>query len=225
MTKALVLSSGGVDSTTCLSMAVKTHGAENVSTVSIFYGQKLKKEILCARKLAEFYKVGHYEFDLSDIYKSSNCSLLEHGQDVVHKDYASQIENGGVITSYVPFRNGMMLSVCAVLAQSLWPDEQCLIYLGNHASDYAYADCSEAFVEKMDAAISEGTYHKVRFISPLKSLTKAEVVAEGIKLGTPYELTWSCYEGGEKPCRTCGSCIDRIKAFEANGIADPTLKD
>ena len=221
--KAIVLSSGGVASTTCVSLAVKKHGKENVATVTVFYGQKLDKEIQCARNIARYFQLEHYEFDLQDIYTYSHCSLLKHGKAVNHSSYENQIKDGKVISSYVPFRNGLMLSVCAVLAQSLYPEEDCEIYLGNHASDFAYADCSEKFVEKMDAAIAEGTYKKVHFVSPLKALTKTQVVEVGIKLGTPYELTWSCYEGGEKPCRECASCIERELAFKNNGMIDPLL--
>ena len=220
--KAIVLSSGGVDSSTCVSMAIKEYGKENVITVTNYYGQTLKKEIESARKLAEFYGLGHYEFDLSKLFQFSNCTLLEHStQEIVEKSYEEQFSEDSVITSYVPFRNGLMLSVCAVLAQSLFPDEECVIYLGNHASDFAYADCSEVFTEKMGDAITEGTYGKVKFTSPLLHMTKTEVVKNGLELGTPYELTWSCYEGKEKACGKCGSCIDRRKAFENNDTMDP----
>lgn len=218
--KAIVLSSGGVDSTTCVSMAVEKHGAKNVATVTIYYGQKLDTEIACARKVAEYYGLEHYEFDVSEVFKYSQCSLLKTGQDVVLGSYDEQAD-GGIITSYVPFRNGLFLSVCAVLACSIYPDEECEIYLGNHASDYAYADCSVSFVDKMSAAIQEGTYGNVHFVAPLKDMTKAQVVATGAKLNTPYNLTWSCYKGGRAPCGACASCIERKRAFELNGLADP----
>ena len=86
--KALVLSSGGVDSTTCVSVAVEEFGKENVSTVSIFYGQKHRKELECARKVAEYYGLSHYELDLSKIFQYSNCSLLDHStEEIVHESY------------------------------------------------------------------------------------------------------------------------------------------
>ena len=92
MNKALVLSSGGVDSTTCVGLACEKFGRENVSTVSIFYGQKHNKELECARKIAEHYGLEHYELDLSQILKYSNCSLLSHSnKDIIHKSYASQL--------------------------------------------------------------------------------------------------------------------------------------
>lgn len=219
--KVIVLLSGGIDSTTCLAIAVKKYGKENVSAVTMYYGQKLEREIEGARKIAAEYGVRHFEFDLSSIFQYSDCSLISKERDVVHADYLSQINEGGIISSYVPFRNGLMLSVCATLAQSLYPGKQCVIYLGNHASDYAYADCSFSFVEKMGAAINEGTYGLVSFVSPLINMDKAEVVRTGLELGAPYKYTWSCYEGGARPCGKCGSCIDRRRAFLENGVEDP----
>lgn len=220
--KAIVLSSGGVDSTTCVSMAVEKYGKENVSTVSIFYGQTLKKELECAKKIAEYYGLRNYVFNLSEIFGYSNCSLLEHSTEKIKEEsYEDQFATGEKITSYVPFRNGLMLSVVAVLAQSIYPNEECEIVLGNHSSDFAYADCSPEFTEKMGAAVSEGTYGLVKFVSPLVHMTKTEVVKEGLRLGTPYELTWSCYEGHEKACGKCGSCISRLEAFRNNGATDP----
>lgn len=229
--KAIILSSGGVDSTTCVSMAVDKFGKENVSTVSIFYGQKHNKEIECARKVAAHYELKHYEFDLSPIMAYSNCSLLSNSTEKIeHKSYEEQIaENGeGKVSTYVPFRNGLMLSVCASLAQSIYPEDQVTIYLGAHADDAAgnaYADCSKEFVDTMSKGISIGTYGLVKVEAPFAEANKAQVVKTGIKYKAPYHLTWSCYEGGQKPCGTCATCLDRAKAFQANGIQDPAQQN
>ena len=134
--KALVLSSGGVDSTTCVSVAVEEFGKENVSTVSIFYGQKHRKELECARKVAEYYGLSHYELDLSKIFQYSNCSLLDHStEEIVHESYEQQIaENGeGKVSTYVPFRNGLMLSAVASLAMSIYEKDDVSIFIGAHA--------------------------------------------------------------------------------------------
>lgn len=230
MKKAIVLSSGGVDSTTCLSLAVDRLGAENVVTASIFYGQKHKKEIEAARKVADYYHVKHYEFDLSQIFQYSNCSLLENStEEIVHESYADQIKENGIgkVSTYVPFRNGLMLSTAASLAASLFEEDDVDIYIGAHADDAAgeaYADCSEPFLKSMNDAISIGTYGKVHLVFPFADKNKAGVVATGLALKTPYELTWSCYEGKDRPCGTCGTCIDRAAAFAANGVKDPALK-
>ena len=227
--KAIVLSSGGVDSTTCVSLAVKDLGKENVSTVSVFYGQKHNKEIECARKIADYYGLKHYEFDLSAIMQYSNCSLLNGSTEKIqHKSYAEQIAEQGKVNTYVPFRNGLFLSVVASLAMSIYPDEETLIVIGAHADDAAgnaYADCSEAFLWNMNRAINIGTYKNVKIIAPFASRNKSEVVKTGLNLQTPYYLTWSCYEGGKKPCGKCATCIDRAKAFEANGVKDPAIKE
>lgn len=231
MPKALVLSSGGVDSTTCLGLAVYEIGAANVASVSMFYGQKHKKELEAARKLAEYYNVKHYELDLSVVFAQSNCSLLSHStQEVPEGDYADQIDRSedGMVSTYVPFRNGMFLSAAASLASSLFPDEEVTIYIGAHADDAAgnaYADCSENFIDSMNDAIFLGTYEKVSIKAPFVNANKAEVVSKGLELKVPYQYTWSCYKGGDKPCGKCGTCIDRAKAFEANGVQDPALKE
>lgn len=230
MPKALVLSSGGVDSTTCLGLAVHELGAANVVSVSMFYGQKHKKELEAAQKLAEYYNVQHYELDLSVVFAQSNCSLLSHStQEVPEGDYADQIDRSenGMVSTYVPFRNGMFLSAAASLASSLFPGEEVTIYIGAHADDAAgnaYADCSENFIDSMNDAIFIGTYEKVSIKAPFVNSNKAEVVAKGLELKVPYQYTWSCYKGGDKPCGMCGTCIDRAKAFSANNVIDPLLE-
>lgn len=227
--KALVLSSGGVDSTTCIGIAVNEVGSENVSTVSVFYGQKHNKELDCAEKVANFYGLKHYVLDLSNVLQYSNCSLMKNStENIPLMSYADQMkENGeGKVSTYVPFRNGLMLSAVAALAQSIYPDDDVDIYLGAHADDAAgraYADCSEEFTSAMNTAIVIGTYGKVRVVAPLVNMNKAEVVKTGLTLNVPYKLTWSCYAGGDKPCGKCGTCIDRAAAFAANHVHDPAL--
>ena len=226
--KALVLSSGGVDSTTCVGIAVDKYGKENVITASLYYGQKHDKELECARKVAEYYGVKHIEEDISNVMKYAKdvCTLVKGGDEIEHKSYAEQIaENGeGRVATYVPFRNGLFLSIAAAYADSLFPGEEVEIFYGAHADDaagQAYADCSPEFADAMNKAINIGTYGKININRPLINMNKAEVVKTGLALKVPYELTWSCYEGHDKACGKCGTCIDRIKAFEANGLKDP----
>ncbi len=225
MLKALVLSSGGVDSTTCLALAVDKLGAENVSSVSIFYGQKHQKELQQAKKIADYYKVNHYELDLSAMFAQSNCALLKNStQEIEESTYKEQITAHGKVNTYVPFRNGLFLASVASLAGSIYPDDKVEIYLGAHADDAAmnaYADCSMEFIEAMNRAISIGTYSQENIVAPFAGKTKADVVACGLKLEVPYELTWSCYEGKEKACGKCATCLDRLKAFKSNGVKDP----
>lgn len=226
--KILVLSSGGVDSTTCLAMAVKEVGAENVLALSVYYGQKHDKEIQAAKKVAEYYGVRRMELDLSVIFAGSNCSLLKQStEDIPLESYAQQIEETHgekPVSTYVPFRNGLFLSSAASIALSHGCSK---IMYGAHADDAAgaaYPDCSVDFVNAMNQAIYLGSGNQLTIEAPFVSLTKADVVKKGLELGVPYELTWSCYEGGEKPCGKCGTCIDRQRAFEKNGTIDPLLK-
>lgn len=222
--KVLVLVSGGVDSTTCLAMMVDKYGKENVTALSMFYGQKHNKELECARKLAEYYDVEYMELDLSLIFQYSNCSLLSHStEEIPQESYAEQLKKteGSPVSTYVPFRNGLFLSCAASVALS----RDCsVIYYGAHSDDAAgnaYPDCSDAFNQAMNTAIYEGSGHQLEIRAPFVNMTKKDVVAEGLRLGVPYELTWSCYEGHEKACGICGTCIDRKKAFEENGAVDP----
>ena len=225
--KATVLLSGGVDSSTCLGIAVDRCGKENVSAVSVSYGQKHSRELMCAAKVAKYYDVSHYILDLSAIFKYSNCSLLEQSTESIPEgSYADQIGKSetGVVSTFVPFRNGVMLSAVVALALSIYPDDEVSIFIGAHADDAAgnaYPDCSAAFTDAMGAAIDEGSDHKVHLVAPLVEWNKAQVVKEGLRLGVPYELTTSCYNGRECACGRCGTCLDRILAFRANHAIDP----
>ena len=162
--------------------------------------------------------------------ENSNCSLLANStEEIIHESYAEQIEKDGegMVRTYVPFRNGLMLSSVAALAMATYPDDEVQIYLGAHADDaagQAYADCSMEFTDAMALAINIGTYGKVNIRVPLIAMNKTEVVKTGIRLCAPYHLTWSCYEGGDRPCGTCGTCIDRARAFKDNRIPDPALE-
>ena len=225
--KALVLSSGGVDSTTALGLAVKKYGRENVIALSVFYGQKHDKEIKASVAEADYYGVEHLFLDLSVIFKDSNCSLLRHStEEIPEESYADQIrktEGEKPVSTYVPFRNGLFLSSAASIALS----RDCsVIYYGAHADDSAgaaYPDCSPVFNNAMNEAIWEGSGHQLRIEAPFVNVSKADVVRMGLEIGVPYELTWSCYEGGEEPCGKCATCIDRAAAFAANHVEDPAL--
>ena len=225
---ALVLTSGGVDSTTALALAVEKYGREHVIALSVSYGQKHDKELRAAKAVADYYGVEQLFLDLGLIFQYSNCSLLKGSTEAIPEEsYASQIEKTGgekPVSTYVPFRNGLFLSAAASIALS----RECgVIYYGAHADDaagFAYPDCSAVFNQAMGQAIYEGSGHQLTIEAPFVGKTKKEIVAMGLALKVPYELTWSCYEGGEKPCGKCGTCIDRAAAFAANGVKDPALK-
>lgn len=224
--KALVLFSGGVDSTTALALAIEKYGNDNVIALSISYGQKHNKEIEAANKIATYYQVEHLYLDLAKIFQYSNCSLLEHSNDEIpHESYVEQLSktNGIPVSTYVPFRNGLFLSSAASIALS---KECTVIYYGAHSDDAAgnaYPDCSDVFNNAMNQAIYEGSGHQLKIHAPFVKMSKADIIKIGLALNVPYELTWSCYEGDNTPCKKCGTCIDRQNAFMKNGVKDPLL--
>lgn len=225
--RALVLCSGGLDSTTLLALAAEKFGNENVYALSISYGQRHEKELKAARDVARYYGVEQRFLDLSAIFSDSSCSLLAHSdQDIPKESYAEQLEQSStsLVSTYVPFRNGLFLSSAASMALSL---ECSVLYYGAHHDDWAgnaYPDCSLDFVNAMNEAIVLGTGGELHMEAPFVQWSKADIVKKGLELNVPYELTWSCYEGGDKPCGVCATCIDRARAFELNGIIDPLVR-
>lgn len=221
MAKALVLFSGGVDSTTCLALAIDKYGAENVTALSAYYGQKHSKELEAARKIKDYYNVELIDLDLSKMFEYSDCSLLSGSEEEIpHESYSEQIKktDGKPVSTYVPFRNGLFLASAASIALSLGCE---IIYYGAHSDDAAgsaYPDCSAEFNAAMNEAIYLGSGKQVRITAPFVNMSKAQVVKRGVELGVPYEMTWSCYEGGDKMCGVCGTCRDRKAAFLANGL-------
>ena len=233
MKKAYVLLSGGIDSSTALTRACEDVGQKNVECcISIDYGQRHSIEIEYAKKVASFYGRPHKVIPVSTIPKTL---LTDPTQEVPNLSY-QDIE--GVSPSYVPFRNGLMLStvasyVAGEISRETPEDDQDIklggeeayIYFGAHAEDaagWAYPDCTIEFVGSMANAIYVGTYHKVRLITPFIQSMKEEIIRYGYRMGTPYHLTWSCYVGGEKHCGVCPTCRARKEAFISARVVDPT---
>ena len=226
--KAMVLLSGGVDSATCLGIAVDKYGKDNVIALSISYGQKHDKEIKASQDVAKYYGVEHLYLDLAKIFQYSDCSLLSHSDKEIPKEaYSEQIKKteGTPVSTYVTFRNGLFLSSAASIALSKNCD---VIYYGAHSDDSAgsaYPDCSDEFNKAINEAIYLGSGKQLKVVAPFINKTKAGVVKMGLDLKVPYEYTWSCYEGGDTPCGKCGTCIDRAEAFRLNGVKDPAIKN
>lgn len=221
--KAFVLLSGGIDSTTCLHLAMRD--AKSVEAVSINYGQRHLKEVAHARRLCDSLGVGHHLLDLASIIPKTmlTCSSIE----VPNISY-SDIE--GVSPTYVPFRNGLMLSALTSYAAGRYDMEKAsgewAIYFGAHAEDaanWAYPDCTVEFTGAMANAIYIGTYRRVRLITPLQFMTKAGVITIGQRAGVDWSKTWSCYKGGTKHCGVCPTCRSRREAFIEAGVDDPTV--
>lgn len=227
--KTLVLVSGGLDSTVLLARAVQMVGSENVVALNIYYGQKHQKEMEYAEYQAiQKYRVQYIIADLSEVFKyDPSCPLLINSSEKMPmKSYAEQLaEMGGegTVKTYIPFRNGLFLSYATAVAIQV--NAGTILY-GAHADDAAgraYPDCTEDFIKAMAASINYGTGGQVKLEAPLKNMNKSQIVKMGIELGVDFAHTWSCYNGKEVPCGTCGTCIDRIAAFQANDMIDPLV--
>ena len=220
--KALVLLSGGIDSTVCTVLACREFGRKNVIALSLLYGQKHAKEIEAARNVAEHLGIeDHMIQDLPDIFKGGGSTLIDQDRPNPEATYEELSKLPGISPTYVPFRNANLLSAAATVSLIKGADA---IFYGAHSEDarsWAYPDCTPEFNGAMANAIYIGSYMKVRLITPLQWLTKIEVVALGEKIGTPFELTWSCYNGKEKACGVCPTCVGRLEAFAGNGLTDP----
>lgn len=226
MSKILVLLSGGIDSTSLLYAAIKKVGAENVVALNMYYGQKHMIEIECARWQAEHIGVEYIEKDISTVFgglEDSSALLIGSKKKIAHESYAEQLKHTDVVSAYVPYRNGMFLSIAAAIAYA----KGCgTIAYGAHADDAvrrnngkaAYPDCTEEFIHAQKDAIFEGTAGKVDLWAPLWNKNKADVVRFGLDNGATrevYEHTHSCYEGVKGGCGTCGTCIDARAALDA----------
>ena len=218
MPKAYVLLSGGVDSSTVLAIANDEWGGR-VCAVSVNYGQRHTKEIACAEKVAAQFS---NQFVVRDIRGFiSEGGLTDKSLDIPQVSYDDLPH--GVSPTYVPFRNGTMLSLITGMAQV--DEEAEAVYVGVHAEDatnWAYPDCTPEFMGGMANAIYVGTYHKIRLYTPLIFMKKYEIVQTGTRLGVDWRNTWSCYEGHELHCGVCPTCRARRNAFLLAEITDPT---
>ena len=225
--RALVLCSGGLDSTTLLALMIARYGRANVEALRIDYGPKHARELQASEAVATRYGVPLHTLDLTEVFADSDCSLLAHSDAAIpHESYAEQTleAHGAPVSTYVPFRNGLFLSAASSMALSLDCDLLCYGAHSDDAAGSAYPDCSREFVDAMARAIDLGTGGTLLMEAPFAGLTKADIVAEGLRLRVPYELTWSCYEGGQEPCGACATCLDRARAFAANDATDPALE-
>lgn len=225
MTKAYVLLSGGIDSTTCLYLA--NANFQKVVGVSLFYGQRHKKEIEYAKKSCAALNIPHETLDVSSIVPKT--MLTDPDQAIPNMSY-DQIT--GVSPTYVPFRNGLLLAAAASLVHGRYEMEKAQgewgLYFGAHAEDarnWAYPDCTPEFIGAMANAIFVGTYQKIRLHTPLEWLSKQEIIKLGTRFGVSWFNTWSCYAGGENHCGTCPTCRARKIGFKLAYVDDPTQYD
>lgn len=211
--KVMVLLSGGLDSSTVATMAVQEFSPKNVVALTLSYGQKHVVELNAAKAVAKYLGIEkHYIRSLPKmIFEGFGCSLIDSGRGNPEITYEEIYEKDGPSPTYVPFRNGIFLSIAAAFSIV----ENCgYLYYGAHSEDFTYPDCSPEFNEEMASAIRIGTYSKVRLVVPLQCMNKTEVVRTAIKIGTPTHLTYSCYNGTYPSCGKCPSCLCRIQAFK-----------
>lgn len=219
--KAIVLLSGGLDSTTVLGIAHQ-QGFE-LHTLSFDYGQRHQREIEAARAVARYYNVQQQRTVQIDL-RAFGGSALTSDLPVPHSRSLEAMSEDIPIT-YVPARNTIFLSFALAYAEVIGAND---IFLGINAIDYSgYPDCRPDYLQAYEhmanlatkAAVQDG--RKFHIHAPLLRMNKAEIIRKGTELGVPYELTWSCYEGGELACGTCDSCLLRLNGFAEAELQDP----
>ena len=225
MSKALVVLSGGQDSATCAAWAATMF--DEVKALSFYYGQRHDKELECAKEIAKMFNMEHQVMDMNPLMGNKSSALTSSELSVNDKD-----EKTGLPKSFVPGRNLLFLNAAGSVAISEGIFD---LVTGVCQTDYSgYPDCRRDTINAVEDSIYLGNQEVVdahgdgRFMihTPLMYMTKAETVhlAERLPLGLEaVAKSWTCYEGGEKPCGVCPACELRIKGFEEAGIKDPAL--
>lgn len=210
MKDSLIVVSGGMDSVTML------HEYKDRIGLALTFDYRSKhaqREIACARLHCEQLGIPHIVMDLDFFGRYFKSDLLENGGEIPEGHY----EDENMKSTVVPFRNGIMLSIAAGLAESNGLKR---ILIANHFGDHAiYPDCRKSFIDPMREAIKNGTYEQIEVFAPYTEISKREIGLIGKKLGIDYATTYSCYKGNEKHCGKCGTCIERKEALEG---FDPT---
>jgi 7-cyano-7-deazaguanine synthase len=222
MKRAIVLLSGGLDSTVAIHLA-KSEGFE-VYALSFDYGQKHNKELECAKAIAKKVGAAGHNIVTLQLNLWGGSSLTDSKMEVEDGD----VTRTDIPQTYVPARNMVFLSVAASYAEAIGAQD---IFIGVSEVDYSgYVDCREEFIRSMEETINKGTVmgaehgKKINIHTPFINKTKAEEIQLGEKLGVDWSLTWSCYRGTEKPCGKCDSCLLRAKAFKEAGVVDTSIE-
>ncbi len=219
--RAVVLLSGGLDSTTCLAIA-RSQGFECYA-LSVEYGQRHAAELTASRRVSQAFAVREHRFARVDLGQFGGSALTDSGIAVPMEGP----QPGVIPVTYVPARNTVMLSLALGWAEVLGA---CDIFIGVNAIDYSgYPDCRPEYIEAFEAMANLGTKAgvegaRLRIHTPLIRLTKAEIIARGLELGVDYSLTVSCYQadGSGRACGACDACRLRHAGFLAAGLDDPT---
>ena len=212
--KAVVLFSSGLDSTTVLYYAM----SKNFDCYCLIfdYGQKHNKEVKNAANFAESLGLNYHVVKTSIPWDKS--SLINKNMDVPEHKF---IKKGFVPSTYVPGRNTIFLSYAISYAETIKAEK---IFLGINAVDFSsYPDCTPEYLKAM-RQVMKALGNKIEICAPIEKYSKAQIIKLGTKLKVPYEKTWSCYNGKNKPCGKCDSCKLRAKGFKEAGLNDPALK-
>lgn len=221
MPDAVVLLSGGLDSTVTAAQAIED--GYDVHALTVRYGQRHERELQAAREVAKAIDVAEHETLELDLAAFGGSALTEEDIDVPTDRSEEEIEEG-IPATYVPARNMVFLSVATSFAETR---DAGAVYIGANAVDFSgYPDCRPAFIEAFEAAANEGTKRGVEgegfeIRAPLIDLPKREIVELGVELDAPLERTWTCYQGGPEQCGRCDACQLRREGFEAAGVEDP----
>lgn len=217
--KAVVIASGGIDSSTLLYKVV--HDGLDAKALTFLYGQKHVREIESAKKISSLLQVVHKVIDISPVSELLSGSALTDASVNIPEVPASAEHYDTLASTIVPNRNAIFLSLAVGYAVSIGARK---VYFGAHFSDRGiYPDCREEFVEAFQSASRLAVdIDDLVVEAPFVGMTKSEIVELGRELGIPFELTWSCYKGREKHCGVCSSCRERKRAFAEAGALDPT---
>lgn len=215
--KVICCLSGGLDSTVLLWHMKDIYGIEEIRTISFDYGQRHKKELEAAQKIALLAGVEHRIVDLSSLTPLlGNSSLTNLDIEVPEGHY----EEESMRVTVVPNRNMIFLSIATTWAIS---SNSQYVAIACHAGDHAiYPDCRDSFLTRLNSAISQAHSHRIGLSYPFVYMDKKEIVQTGIYLKAPIELSWSCYKGGTIHCGKCGTCVERKEAFTLAKVNDPT---
>lgn len=212
MKDAVIILSGGMDSVTLL----HEYKERIALAITFNYGSNhAQREIACAAQNCEELGIEHIIIPLDFMHQYFRSSLLQGGDAIPEGRYDEE----NMKSTIVPFRNGIMLSIAAGIADCRGLS---VLMIANHAGDHAiYPDCRPQFIGAMGEAIFNGT-GGVKIFAPYTGITKDEICARGTAIGVNYAHTYSCYKGGEKHCGKCGTCVERKEAFQLAGVPDPT---
>ena len=209
----VVIYSGGMDSYTVLHKAI--NDGYDVFPVTFDYGQRHVKEIEFASLVCDELRLDHKIVDISAINQLLQGSSLTSDIGIPEGHY----EDMSMKSTVVPNRNMILISLAVGYAVSIGADK---VYYGAHSGDHAiYPDCRPEFVQKMNAVSQIANYEPVEIVSPYLDKNKNDILSNGLKMGLDYGKTWTCYNGREKACGKCGSCVERLEAFAHNQIKDP----